>query len=67
MVGMLSKFNEANRHHYMHASMAVALIMLGASRMMTISDVQSRFGFHMLLVLLELIRICESIVQACSS
>ena len=55
MMGMLSKFNEANRHHYMHASMAVALIMFlaGASRMaMSFSEMSNLvLVSHMLLVL----------------
>ena len=55
IMGMLSKFNEANRHHYMHASMALALIMFlaGASRMMTSFSEMSNLVLvsHMLLVL----------------
>ena len=55
MMGILSKFNEANRHHYMHASMAVALIMFlaGASRMvMSFSEMSNLvLVSHMLLVL----------------
>ena len=55
MMGVLSKFNEANRHHYMHASMAVALIMFlaGASRMVTSFSEMSNLVLvsHMLLVL----------------
>ena len=55
MMGVLSKFNEANRHHYMHASMALALIMFlaGASRMLTGFSEMSNLVLvsHMLLVL----------------
>jgi hypothetical protein len=55
LMGVLSKFNEANRHHYMHASMAVALIMFlaGASRMLTSFSEMSNLVLvsHMLLVL----------------
>ena len=55
IMGMLSKFNEANRHHYMHASMAVALIMFlaGAWRMATSFSEMSNLVLvsHMLLVL----------------
>ena len=55
MMGVLSKFNEANRHHYMHASMAVALIMFlaGAGRMVSGFSEMSNLVLvsHLLLVL----------------
>ena len=55
MMGVLSKFNEANRHHYMHVSMVVALIMLlaGGWRMVKNFSEMSNLGLisHMLLVL----------------
>tara|TARA_B100001113_G_scaffold343726_1_gene331325 strand:+ start:1055 stop:1459 length:405 start_codon:yes stop_codon:yes gene_type:complete len=55
MMGVLSKFNEANRHHYMHASMVVALVMFlaGSSRMLMSFSEMSELVLvsHMLLVL----------------
>ena len=55
MMGVLSKFNEANRHHYMHVSMVVALIMLlaGGWRMVKNFSEMSNLVLisHMLLVL----------------
>lgn len=55
IMGMLSKFNEANRHHYMHASMAVALIMFLAGALRMAMDFSGMSNLvlvsHMLLVL----------------
>ena len=36
LMGVLSEWDEANRHHYMHASMILALVMtLGGARIVT--------------------------------
>ena len=55
MMGVLSKLNEANRHHYMHVSMVIALLMFlaGAFRMGTNFSEMSNLVLisHMLLVL----------------
>ena len=54
LMGALSQWNEANRHHYMHASMVIALVMtLGGARVVLNFSGMSDLGIvsHVLLLL----------------
>ena len=54
LLGILAQKNEANLHHYMHASMVVALLMvLGGARVITGFDTMSglAIGSHIILIL----------------
>ena len=54
LLGVLSELNPLNRHHYMHASMVVALLMaLGGSRVITgFNDMSILASFSHFLLLL---------------
>ena len=54
LLGLLSIWNEVNRHHYMHASMALALLMfLGGVRVFPIDNEMSNLAIssHLILML----------------
>jgi|TARA_Y100000588_G_scaffold323110_1_gene355516 hypothetical protein len=54
LMGALSQWNDANRHHYMHASMVIALVMtLGGARVVLNFSGMSDLGIvsHLLLLL----------------
>ena len=54
LLGILAQKNEANLHHYMHAAMAVALLMvLGGARVITGFDTMSSLAIasHIILIL----------------
>ena len=54
LMGALSQWNDANRHHYMHASMGIALVMtLGGARVVLNFSGMSDLGIvsHLLLLL----------------
>ena len=54
LLGFLSIWNEVNRHHYMHASMVLALLMfLGGVRVFPIDDEMSNLAIssHLILIL----------------
>ena len=54
LLGFLSIWNEVNRHHYMHASMVLALLMfLGGVRVFPIDDEMSNLAIssHLILML----------------
>ena len=54
LMGALSKWNDDNRHHYMHASMVIALVMiLGGARVVLNFSGMSVLGIvsHLLLLL----------------
>ncbi|MBI88409.1 MAG: hypothetical protein CMB67_05230 [Euryarchaeota archaeon] len=55
MMGLLSEWNESNRHHYMHASMVIALLMaLGGARVVTGFSEMSILGILSHLLLLQI-------------
>ncbi len=54
VLGLLSIWNEENRHHYMHASMALALVMiLGGLRVFPIDNEMSNLEIssHLILII----------------
>ena len=54
LMGVFSKWNEANRHHYMHASMIIALFMaLGGARIVLYFSTMSILAIVSHLLLLQ--------------